>query len=61
MSFSTIIKSGLSILLDNPIIVEGAQKKEGLQNQTNLTVSIVRTLITKDYKDCKDCLINRLF
>jgi hypothetical protein len=41
MSFSTIIKSGLSILLDNPILVEGAQKKEVLQNQTNLTVSIV--------------------
>jgi hypothetical protein len=41
MSLSAIIKSGFSILLDNPILVEGAQKKEVLQNQTNLTVSIV--------------------
>ena len=27
MSLSTIVKTGLSILLDNPILVEGAQKK----------------------------------
>ncbi len=27
MSLSTVIKTGLSILLDNPIIVEGAPKK----------------------------------
>ena len=39
MSLSAIIKSGLSILLDNPIIVEGAQKKALNIIKTHFTFS----------------------
>ena len=39
MSISTIIKTGLSILLDNPIIVEGAQKQALEIIKTHFTYS----------------------
>jgi len=39
MSLSAIIKSGLSILLDNPIIVEGAQKQALEIIKTHFTYS----------------------
>ena len=39
MSISTFIKTGLSILLDNPIVVEGAQKKAIEIIKTHFTYS----------------------
>jgi len=39
MSLSTVIKTGLSILLDNPILVEGAQKKALAIIKTHFTFS----------------------